>query len=166
MANPDFIALAEAGGAQFWSSPNNLWSAYDPDTIVRDAMSKAEAARLYCAVKGKAWDRGANAALLYARTVRKLRITVVMDAAPFVQVGVPPDTAPSRTTVVVSVAGRTVTAEISTKSIRRAVKALQEHGPNNITLTLQGALAANNHLDEAGLVAKIKTQKGRGGANV
>jgi hypothetical protein len=58
-----------------------------------------------------------------------------------------------------------VTADLSTKSIRRAVKALQEHGPDNITLVLQGALAANNHLDEAGLVAKMKTQKGRGGAH-
>jgi hypothetical protein len=165
MADPDFIALAEAGGAQFWSSPDNLWSAYDPDTIVRDATSKAEAARRYCGVKGHAWDRGANAALLYTRTARKLRITVMMDAAPFVQMDVPPDIAPSRTTVVVSVAGRTVTADLSTKSIRRAVKALQEHGPDNITLVLQGALAANNHLDEAGLVAKMKTQKGRGVAH-
>jgi ubiquinone/menaquinone biosynthesis C-methylase UbiE len=51
----------------------------------------------------------------------------VMDAAPFVQIGVPPDTAPSRTTVVVSVAGRTVTADLATKSVRKPVKALREH---------------------------------------
>jgi hypothetical protein len=164
MADPDFIALAEADGAQFWRSPDNLWSAYDPDTIVRDAMSKAEAARRYCGVKGQACDRGANTALLYVRTACKLRTIVVMNAAPFAQMGMPPDTAPSRTTVVVSIAGRTVTADLSTKSIRRAVKALQEHGPDNITLVLQGALAVNNHLEEAGLVAKIKTKKGPGPA--
>jgi ubiquinone/menaquinone biosynthesis C-methylase UbiE len=51
----------------------------------------------------------------------------VMDAAPFVQIGVPPDTAPSRATVVVSVAGRTVTADLATKSVRKPVKALREH---------------------------------------
>lgn len=61
-----------------------------------------------------------------------------MDAAPFVQIGVPPDTAPSRTTVVVGVAGRTVTADLATKSVRKPVKALQEHSLDNITLVLQG----------------------------
>jgi len=49
-------------------------------------------------------------------TARKLKITVVIDSAPFVQLGVPPDNAPPRTVVTVTVGGRTLVADIATKS--------------------------------------------------
>ncbi len=89
---------------------------------------------------------------------KKLKVTLVLESAPFVQMGVPPDNAPSRTTVSVNVSGRSVTADIATKSVRKAVKQLLEHGAQNVTLMLQGALAANNSLEEAGLVAQVKAQ--------
>jgi hypothetical protein len=85
-----------------------------------------------------------------------LKISVVVDSAPFLKAGIPPDNAPQRTTITVVVAGRTVTADIATKTIRKVVRGLQEHGPENVVLVLQGALAMNNHLEEASIVAQVK----------
>jgi hypothetical protein len=94
--------------------------------------------------------------LKLATTARKLKITVVLDAAPFVNLGVPPDDAPSRTSLVVAVGDRAVTADIATKSVRKAVRTLLEHGEQNVALVLQGSLAADNSVEEAGIVAQVK----------
>jgi hypothetical protein len=98
-------------------------------------------------------------------TARKLKVTSVLDSAPFVQQGIPPDGAPPRTTVTVSVGGRTLVADLATKSVRKAVKALLEHGAQNATLILQGSLAADNSIEEAGIVAQVKAQPAAGGGN-
>jgi hypothetical protein len=82
----------------------------------------------------------------------------VLESAPFVQQGIPPDGAPPRTTVTVSVGGRSVVADLATKSVRKAVKTLLEHGAQNTTLILQGSLAADNRIEEAGIVAQVKAQ--------
>jgi hypothetical protein len=93
---------------------------------------------------------------------KKLKVTLVLESASFVQMGVPPDSVPPRTTIAVNVGGRTVTADIATKSVRKAVKQLLEHGAPNVTLILQGTLAANNSIEEAGLVAQAKAQPAAG----
>jgi hypothetical protein len=116
--------LAEADGATFSRSPGGAWSAKGRDGVfvVRGALSRGEAARLYCEdrdlvastpesilaricaeyrpydampsfregfdaygkdgahrlnpygsdVDGQAWDRGANAAMFYARAMQHL----------------------------------------------------------------------------------------------
>jgi hypothetical protein len=87
---------------------------------------------------------------------KKLKITVVIDSAPLIQLGVPPDNAPPRTVVTVIVGGRTLVADIATKSIRKTVKTLEEHGPENVVLVLQGALGASNTIEEAGITAQVK----------
>jgi hypothetical protein len=97
--------------------------------------------------------------LTLTTTARKLKITAVLDAAPFVKMGVPPDNAPSRTSLTVAVGGRTVTADIATKSVRKAVKQLLEHGAENVALVLQGALTADNRVEEAGITAQVKAQQ-------
>jgi hypothetical protein len=89
-------------------------------------------------------------------TAKKLKITVVIDSVPFVQLGVPPDNAPPRTVVTVTVGGRTLVADIATKSIRKTVKTLQEHSPENVVLVLQGALGTSNTIEEAGITAQVK----------
>jgi hypothetical protein len=93
---------------------------------------------------------------------KKLKLTLALESAPFVKMGVPPDNVPPRTIVAVNVGGRTVTADIATKSIRKAVKQLLEHREQNVTLILQGALATNNSIEEAGLVAQVKAQPAAG----
>lgn len=96
--------------------------------------------------------------LTLTTTARKLKITAVIDAAPFVKMGVPPDNAPSRTVIAVTVGGRKITADVATKSVRKAVKQLLEHGAENVTLILQGELNAQNQVESAGVVAQVKAQ--------
>jgi hypothetical protein len=91
-------------------------------------------------------------------TARKLKITTILEGAEFVRLGVPPDNAPSRTTLTVTVGGRTLTADLATKAIRKAVKTLQESGQENVVLLLQGALVAGDRVEEAGLTAQVKTK--------
>ena len=93
-----------------------------------------------------------------ATSARKLKITAVLDAAPFVKLGVPPDNAPPRINLVVTVGDRTLHADIATKSVRKAVKSLLENGEQDVVLLLQGTLAADNHVEEAGLVAQVKAK--------
>jgi hypothetical protein len=75
---------------------------------------------------------------------RKLKITAVLDAAPFVKLGVPPDNAPPRTNLVVTVGDRTLHADLATKSVRKAIRTLLELGEQNITLIIQGSLEADH----------------------
>jgi hypothetical protein len=91
-----------------------------------------------------------------AATARKLKVTSVLDPAPFVDMPMPPDNAPGRSELAVTVDGRTYRADVATRSIRRVVAALEEHGPDGVALLLQGALGAGNEILEAGLAAQPK----------
>jgi len=89
-------------------------------------------------------------------TAKKLKVTLMLDAAPFVALGAVPDNAPSRTDITITVGGRIVAADLATKSVRKAVKTLIEHGPDNVVLILQGVLASDNRVEEAGITAQVK----------
>ncbi len=89
-------------------------------------------------------------------TARKLKVTMMIDAAPFAALRAIPDNAPARTDVTVAVGDRIVTADLATKSVRKAVKTLTEHGPDNVVLILQGVLASDNRVEEAGITAQVK----------
>jgi hypothetical protein len=93
---------------------------------------------------------------LIATTARKLKVTMVIDAAPFAAPRAVPDNAPARIDITVSVGGRTVSADLATKSVRKAVKTLIDHGADNVVLILQGALSADNRIEDAGITAQIK----------
>jgi len=73
-------------------------------------------------------------ALQIETTAHKLKITTLLDRASFVALDPIPDNAPSRTLITVEVAGRTVHADVATRSIRRAVKMIEEHGPDGVAL--------------------------------
>jgi succinyl-CoA synthetase beta subunit len=94
--------------------------------------------------------------LKLATAARKLKVTMVLDAAPIAALRTVPDNAPSRTDITVNVGGRTVTADLATKSIRRAVKTLTDHGANNVVVILQGTLESNDRIEEAGMAAQVK----------
>ena len=91
-----------------------------------------------------------------ATTARKLKVTIVIDAAPFVALRAVPDNAPARTDIAVTVGGRTVSADLATKSVRKAVKTLTEHGPDAVVLIIQGVLTSDNRIEEAGITAQVK----------
>jgi hypothetical protein len=89
-------------------------------------------------------------------TARKLKVTMVIDAAPFAALRAVPDDAPARTEITIAVGGRTVIADIATKSVRKAVKTLTENGADNVVLILQGSLSSNDRIEEAGITAQVK----------
>jgi hypothetical protein len=89
-------------------------------------------------------------------TARKLKVTVMIDAAPFAALRTVPDNAPPRTEITITVGDRTISADLATRSVRKAVKTLIEHGTDNVALILQGALGPNNRIEEAGITAQVK----------
>lgn len=88
-------------------------------------------------------------------SAKKLKVTAVVDAAPFAALVTISDNAPSRTALFIAIEGMNITADISTKSLRRAVKTLNEHSADNVMLIIQGTLTGNS-ITECGLVANIK----------
>jgi hypothetical protein len=89
-------------------------------------------------------------------TARKLKVIIMIDAAPFAALRAVPDNAPSRTDITITVGGRTVSADLATRSVRKVVKALADHGADNVVLILQGVLASNDRIEEAGITAQVK----------
>ena len=89
-------------------------------------------------------------------TARKLKVTLMIDAAPFAALRTVPDNAPPRTDITITVGDRTVSADLATRSVRKVVKALADHGTDNVVLILQGILTSNNRIEEAGIAAQVK----------
>jgi hypothetical protein len=89
-------------------------------------------------------------------TARKLKVTAVLDAAPFRNI---PESAPPRIELAIALDGRTIVADIATKSARKAVKTLSENGADNVVLLIQGVLTARDKIEEAGLVANVKAKE-------
>jgi hypothetical protein len=93
-----------------------------------------------------------NCPMLIAKA---LKVTLVLDPAAVVAFRVP--NGDLRTTITISVGGRTVTADLASKSIRKAITAIGEHGVDGVACVLQGKLRADNTIDEAGLVVQPRT---------
>jgi hypothetical protein len=87
-------------------------------------------------------------------TARSLKTTLVLDASSFIGLQVPNGV--PKFDIQVDVAGRTVTASVNSKSVRKAAATVAEHGPEQVAVILQGALAVDNTLTDAGLVAQVK----------
>ena len=90
-------------------------------------------------------------------TARSLKTTLVLDASSFIGLQVPNGI--PKFDIAVEVAGRTVTASVNAKSVRKAAATVAEHGPDMVAVILQGSLAMDNTLAEAGLVAQVKQPK-------
>jgi len=52
-----------------------------------------------------------------------------------------------------------LTADIATKSLRRALAMIKEHGPDATVLLLQGVLGPDDQVLEAGLASQPKVEK-------
>ena len=91
-----------------------------------------------------------------ALTAKSLKVAMTLDAAA-VQ-AIPAIDGAVRTIITITVAGRTVSADLATKSIRKAHITLAEHGLNGVVCVLQGKLQGDNTLADAGLAAQVKAQ--------
>jgi hypothetical protein len=87
---------------------------------------------------------------------RALKVTTLVDPAALVDVEVPNGT--SKATLRITVGGRTVTAEVNAKSLRRAVTAINATGPDSVAVIVQGKLDGSM-ITEAGIAAQPKAQK-------
>jgi hypothetical protein len=88
---------------------------------------------------------------------KSLKATLVLDASEIAKLPTPPNGVP-RTTLRISVAGRIVTADLNSKSVRKALLTIQEAKPENVACILQGRLAGDDTLLDAGLSALPKTK--------
>jgi hypothetical protein len=88
---------------------------------------------------------------------RAVKATVVLDPAALVGVEVPNGLA--KVTLCILAGGRTITAEVNAKSLRRCVATIAENGPDGVAVVLQGKLEADDTLLEAGIAAQPKTPK-------
>ena len=73
---------------------------------------------------------------------RKLKATAFLDPEPFTALEIT-NTSPPRTMLHIAVGERLIRADVSTRSVRRALAALSEHGTDAVMLTLQGSLAGD-----------------------
>jgi hypothetical protein len=69
------------------------------------------------------------------------------------------DPTTARVVLKIRVADRTISADIASKSLRKARAAIAEHGTDGVALILQGKLTSGDVLIEAGLVAQPKVPK-------
>ncbi len=88
-------------------------------------------------------------------TARKLKVTTVLDTAAFAGLRLP-DGVPARSELTVSVNGRRFKADVATKSVRRVLAAVAEHGVDGVVVLSQGTLGPGDEITEAGLVAQAK----------
>jgi hypothetical protein len=82
----------------------------------------------------------------------KLKITCALK--PEELLPIPAVNGQQRTTLRIKLPDRTLTAEVATKSLRRAQTQIEELGAENVALILQGVLVAGDVVGDAGLAAQ------------
>lgn len=90
-----------------------------------------------------------------AATARKLKVTTVLDTAAFATMQLS-DSAMPRSELTVNVNGRQFRADIATKSLRRVLASIAEHGADGVVVLIQGVLGTGDTISEAGLTAQPK----------
>jgi len=86
---------------------------------------------------------------------RALKCTVVLDPAEVAQI-VASDGKP-RTVIAIRLPDRRVSADLNAKSVRKAIAAIGEHGPDGVAVIIQGKLVGDT-ITEAGIVAQPKVK--------
>ena len=89
-------------------------------------------------------------------TARNLKASCALAPPPFAALKIAELTG-ARTPLSVAVGGRTIRADLNTKSLKRALVTLAEHGADSTVLVLQGVLVGDR-LDEAGLSAQVRAK--------
>jgi hypothetical protein len=90
-------------------------------------------------------------------TAARLRVSTILNATELLAIAAPEGK--PRITLRIRLPDRTVTAEIASKSLRKAQTAIREAGADSIALVLQGRLVAGDVIAEAGLSAQPKAAK-------
>lgn len=88
---------------------------------------------------------------------RALKVTMVVDPEALAGFEVPAGSSPVE--FMITIEGRKVTGRFNAKSLRKAAVAVTEHGAEQVAVVVQGRLADNNVLEEAGLSVNVKAPK-------
>jgi hypothetical protein len=88
-------------------------------------------------------------------TAKSMKVTVVLDPAEVARLEAP-DGKP-RVAIGIRLPDRRVSVDLSAKSVRKAIVAIREHGPDNVAAIIQGKLAGDI-ITGAGLVAQAKVK--------
>ena len=86
---------------------------------------------------------------------RALKCSVVLDPAEVAQL-VARDGQP-RVAIAIRLPDRRVTADLNAKSVRRALATITEHGPDGVSVVVQGKLVGDI-ITEAGIMAQPKVK--------
>lgn len=89
-------------------------------------------------------------------TGRALKVAIALDPVEMAKVSLSDNQA--RVDLRVAAGNRLIRADVAAKAVRKAIAVIQEHGPDNVALILQGKLVADK-VEEAGVVAQQKTPK-------
>ena len=89
---------------------------------------------------------------------RTLKVTVVLDAVSLLAISAP-ENGPARTVLNIWLSDRSVAADLASKSVRKAIAAVQEYGPDGCAAIIQGKLIAGDRIIEAGLVVQQKAPR-------
>ena len=89
-------------------------------------------------------------------TAKSLKVTIILPPVEVLALTAP-DGKP-RCIVSIQVAGRTLTADLNAKSVRKAIATIREAGVDAVACILQGKLEANNALADAGLSVQLKVK--------
>lgn len=90
-------------------------------------------------------------------SAKRLKVSTVLDAAELL--AIPASEGKPRVTLRIRLPDRTATAEIASKSLRRAQTTIREQGPDNVVCVVQGVFGPGDTIAEAGLSAQPKTAK-------
>jgi hypothetical protein len=94
-------------------------------------------------------------------TSRALKVTMVLDPT---EVAGLPDPTTARTVLRIQVGNnirlpdRIVSADVAAKALRKVKATIEQHGPSEVAVIVQGKLVGDSIL-EAGLVAQVKVPK-------
>jgi len=87
---------------------------------------------------------------------KNLKITAILDPAAVAIIPTP--NGMSKAALRITAGGRTYTAEVNMKPLRRCIAAIGEAGPDGVAIILQGKLVGDT-IQEAGVIAQAKTPK-------
>jgi hypothetical protein len=87
-------------------------------------------------------------------SARRIKLTTVVSATPFVGMRVPDGA--GRVEVTVVSGNRRLMAMVNAKSVRKVASTVAEHGPDAVVLVLQGVLGPDDQIEEVGLTATVK----------
>jgi sRNA-binding protein len=133
-----------------YTSSNEYRNALDAEESWRHALDGTPVEPVAAEHKGYSKRRGGQEVFVMGMKVKALKITVVLDAR---ELKPSAHGAPVMLRVTTP-EGHYAQAKLNAKSYRKAVKAVQQHGPENVAVVLQGRMIKLGEIVDAGITVQ------------